>query len=298
VIPPSRRNMPIPPLVSTSHTVSSLAKRSSREFRSGNSRRSSKDTGNGQDDSRSGSVSPIKPSKSLHSKLSVPASTRIPSSSSMGAPAAFRHTFLPTESQSDSPAEDEEAQGDAEMQAYVTRRRARRASGSGKKDDLADITAFPQDVLPMEPISQRGERSKDVKLTSSAFISRKLASMSDFERREVLDFDQIWYSPPSGISRPLQAGGASYNRGYDDERGDYLVVDGDHLCYRYEVVGILGKGSFGQVVQCRDHKTGGSAAVKIIRNKKRFHAQALVEVKILQQLVEWVSILSDRPSLD
>ena len=113
--------------------------------------------------------------------------------------------------------------------------------------------------------------------------------MSDFERKEVLDYDCIYYTPPSTISRPLQSAGTSYNHGYDDERGDYLVVDGDHLCYRYEVVGILGKGSFGQVVQCRDHKTGGSAAVKIIQNKKRFHAQALVEVNILKQLVEWVS---------
>ena len=113
--------------------------------------------------------------------------------------------------------------------------------------------------------------------------------MSDFERKEVLDFDQIYYTPPSRITRSLQAG-VSYNHGFDDERGDYIVVEGDHMCYRYEVIGILGKGSFGQVVQCRDHMTGGSAAVKIIRNKKRFHAQALVEVKILQQLVEWVSL--------
>lgn len=112
--------------------------------------------------------------------------------------------------------------------------------------------------------------------------------MSDFERKEVLDFERIFFSPSGRISRPAQ-GGAIYNHGFDDERGDYLVVPGDHLCYRYEVVGVLGKGSFGQVLQCRDHKTGQSVAVKIIRNKKRFHAQALVEVKILQQLVEWVS---------
>jgi dual specificity tyrosine-phosphorylation-regulated kinase 2/3/4 len=60
---------------------------------------------------------------------------------------------------------------------------------------------------------------------------------------------------------------------------------------------VLGKGSFGQVLGCRDHQTGGNVAVKIIRNKKRFHAQALVEVKILQQLVEWVSTTGGRKGL-
>ena len=49
-------------------------------------------------------------------------------------------------------------------------------------------------------------------------------------------------------------------------------------------MGSLGKGSFGQVLQCLDHKTGVTQAVKIIRNKKRFHHQALVEVKILEHL--------------
>jgi serine/threonine protein kinase len=31
-----------------------------------------------------------------------------------------------------------------------------------------------------------------------------------------------------------------------------LVNFGDHLSYRYEILGVLGKGSFGQVLQCRD----------------------------------------------
>jgi dual specificity tyrosine-phosphorylation-regulated kinase 2/3/4 len=114
--------------------------------------------------------------------------------------------------------------------------------------------------------------------------------MSDYERKEALDYDEIYFVPRDPIIREAQKGGVKYNYGYDDERGDYLVVDGDHICYRYEVMGILGKGSFGQVLECRDHKTGKSVAVKIIRNKKRFHAQAMVETKILGQLVEWVSI--------
>ena len=114
--------------------------------------------------------------------------------------------------------------------------------------------------------------------------------MTDYERKEALDHDLIYFVPRVPIIREPQKGGATYNYGFDDERGDYLVVEGDHLCYRYEVMGVLGKGSFGQVLECRDHKTGKSVAVKIIRNKKRFHAQAIVETKILGQLVEWVSL--------
>ena len=90
-------------------------------------------------------------------------------------------------------------------------------------------------------------------------------------------------------SKDAASAGGSNNFGYDDERGDYNIVLGDHLAYRYEVVDILGKGSFGQVVRCVDHKEGGVVAVKIIRNKKRFHQQALVEVGILGRLREWVS---------
>ena len=42
------------------------------------------------------------------------------------------------------------------------------------------------------------------------------------------------------------------------------------MVYRYEIQEVLGKGSFGQVVKCLDHKTGNDVAVKIIRNKKRY----------------------------
>jgi len=58
--------------------------------------------------------------------------------------------------------------------------------------------------------------------------------------------------------------------------------------FRYEILDMLGKGSFGQVAKCYDHKTGEYVAIKIIRNKKRFHCQALVEVKILDKLNRWV----------
>ena len=75
-----------------------------------------------------------------------------------------------------------------------------------------------------------------------------------------------------------------YNFGYDDEKGDYNVVIADHIAYRYEVVEPLGKGSFGQVLKCWDHKNKEHIGLKIIRNQKKLVYQANVEVKILTHL--------------
>lgn len=79
-----------------------------------------------------------------------------------------------------------------------------------------------------------------------------------------------------------------HNRGFDDERGDYKPYVHDHLAYRFEILSILGKGSFGQVLKCYDHKARAHRAVKIIRNKARFHQQAKMELKILHHLVRKV----------
>lgn len=121
----------------------------------------------------------------------------------------------------------------------------------------------------------------------------QMAPLNIFERGEVVDYKDVYFTGTRKAKKHVgDLGSASTNFGYDDDRGDYNIVEGDHLAYRYEVVDILGKGSFGQVVRCVDHKTGVLVAVKIIRNKKRFHQQALVEVNILQKLREWVSLLT------
>jgi len=44
------------------------------------------------------------------------------------------------------------------------------------------------------------------------------------------------------------------------------------------------------VFKCRDHKTGEMCALKVIRNQKRFHKQALVEIKILEHLRNQVTL--------
>ncbi|KAJ5684228.1 uncharacterized protein N7477_000573 [Penicillium maclennaniae] len=116
----------------------------------------------------------------------------------------------------------------------------------------------------------------------------KMANLNIFERGEIIDYRDIFFCGTQNAKKhigDLHSGAANF--GYDDDRGDYNIVMGDHLAYRYEVVSVLGKGSFGQVVRCVDHKTGALVAIKIIRNKKRFHQQALIEVNLLTKLKEW-----------
>ena len=118
--------------------------------------------------------------------------------------------------------------------------------------------------------------------------SSQAVYLSDYERKEILDYPSVYYIGARSDKKPATRDNSTNNHSYDDDRGDYLVVNRDHLAYRYEVIDTLGKGSFGQVLHCRDHCTGESVAIKIIRNKKRFHHQALVEIKILDNLRKWV----------
>ncbi|UYV77756.1 DYRK4 [Cordylochernes scorpioides] len=109
--------------------------------------------------------------------------------------------------------------------------------------------------------------------------------LNSYEQVEVPLYPEIWYL---GLEAAKIEGdhGALHNSGYDDDTGSYIKVLHDHISYRYEILEVIGKGSFGQVIRALDHKTSQQVALKIIRNKKRFHQQALVEVKILDHLAK------------
>ena len=163
------------------------------------------------------------------------------------------------------------------------------------------------DMAAEEEMRKLGSRRKDTEIAARTLDALKkratqkervgpheairIAMLNIYERGEIVDYPDIFFCGTQNAHKVVgDLHSEAPNFGYDDERGDYNIVAGDHLAYRYEVIDVLGKGSFGQVVRCIDHKLGVLVAVKIIRNKKRFHQQALVEVNILQKLREWVSL--------
>ena len=96
--------------------------------------------------------------------------------------------------------------------------------------------------------------------------------LSQYERDEIATFDVIYYltfnskykgvgqfvkgaltyqdENPQAREEPNQV----YNHGFDNDQADYLYEAKDQINYRYEVQKKLGRGAFGVVVRCYDHK--------------------------------------------
>lgn len=107
--------------------------------------------------------------------------------------------------------------------------------------------------------------------------------LTPYEHHEIFNYPQIYFIGANAKKRPGIIGGPN-NCGYDDDQGSYTHIAHDHLAYRYEVLKVIGKGSFGQVVKAYDHKCHLHVALKMVRNEKRFHRQAQEEIRILEHL--------------
>ena len=68
--------------------------------------------------------------------------------------------------------------------------------------------------------------------------------------------------------------------------GLYRVVEGDHIAFRYQVIQECGRGAFGQVIKCLDHKTGRIVAIKLVRNDPGLAKSAKMELQILKMVTE------------
>ncbi|KAJ6611802.1 hypothetical protein B0H10DRAFT_2055222 [Mycena sp. CBHHK59/15] len=230
---------------------------------------------------RFSALSPSRGLKLLSPKIGL-SSTRASNSTSTqsiqqvaNSPSSSRQS-LSTPSPAPSSVDDEEVQGDEEMMHYIRRQQAKKMAAGATQEELDELLCFPEPLPPGTPS------------TPAAILKGSQAQfLSEYERKEILDFPSVYCIGARSKKKAAVLDNSTNNYGYDDDRGDYLVVNHDHLAYRYEIIDTLGKGSFGQVLHCRDHCTGDSVAIKIIRNKKRFHHQALVEIKILDNLRKW-----------
>ncbi|KAB8297274.1 hypothetical protein EYC80_002634 [Monilinia laxa] len=75
------------------------------------------------------------------------------------------------------------------------------------------------------------------------------------------------------------------NSKVDDEDGHYIVVPDTNLTTQYSVLKLLGQGTFGKVVQAKDHLDNGKlVAIKIIRSVQKYRDASKIELRVLSTL--------------
>ena len=96
--------------------------------------------------------------------------------------------------------------------------------------------------------------------------SRANDYLSIHEKNEVAEYEEVYYLAkaeqkyqPTKLERLV-------NNGFDDNEGYYRIVSGDQISYRFELIELIGKGAFGQVLKCKDHKSGKMVAIKMVKN--------------------------------
>lgn len=107
-------------------------------------------------------------------------------------------------------------------------------------------------------------------------------SLSKFEKIEIFAFSEVYFFSSEAVKKLRPINGT--HSLFDNDQGGYVFVPHDHVAYRYELLKVIGKGSFGQVVKAYDHKLNEHVALKIVRNEKRFYRQAQEEIRILEHL--------------
>ncbi|XP_049281417.1 dual specificity tyrosine-phosphorylation-regulated kinase mbk-2-like [Anopheles funestus] len=130
---------------------------------------------------------------------------------------------------------------------------------------------------------EQGNGGEEVRITESLapfeVLRLYMDKLTQYEHHEIYNYPRIYFIGANAKKRR----GAG-NSDYDNEQGSYIHIAHDHIAYRYEVLKIIGKGSFGQVVKAYDHRNFQHVALKMIRNEQRFHRQAQEEIRILKHL--------------
>jgi dual specificity tyrosine-phosphorylation-regulated kinase 2/3/4 len=116
---------------------------------------------------------------------------------------------------------------------------------------------------------------KSVSMTPSKVLLNHYDQLSEFEYKEIFNYPEIFY-----LSKTKR----KFTGDFCDEKFYYRGYVGDHIAYRYEILKMLGDGSFGIAIQCLDHKTQSQVAVKVLRKGKKFEKVGEEEVVVLDVL--------------
>ncbi len=116
----------------------------------------------------------------------------------------------------------------------------------------SSIDTDPLCISPTVSKPRRPTQGKNLPSSPQDAIKERGQYLTMYERKEILEFPEIWFV--GGETKKVEGvPGAAQNNGYDDDNGSYIKVLHDHIAYRYEIKEIIGRGSFGQVIKVQNN---------------------------------------------
>ncbi|XP_024516992.1 serine/threonine-protein kinase AFC1 isoform X1 [Selaginella moellendorffii] len=73
----------------------------------------------------------------------------------------------------------------------------------------------------------------------------------------------------------------------DDKDGHFVFELGENITPRYKIIGKMGEGTFGRVLECWDRDTQEYVAIKLIRNVQKYRDAAMIEIDVLNELARY-----------
>ncbi|KAF5662395.1 CMGC CLK kinase [Fusarium heterosporum] len=162
---------------------------------------------------------------------------------------------------------------------------------AGSSNSSSDRTNSALNTTAPTSLSSNGQYEE-----AQAPLKRKRTRQqvaNEAKRRDVDGLgDFFTYKPPP--YPPKKAGEVNvqvihdrhYNKSVkvDDDDGHYIVVPDAELTEKYQIVRLLGQGTFGKVVEARDRKRNKAVAVKIIRSVQKYRDASRIELRVLETL--------------
>ncbi|KAI3654216.1 hypothetical protein MP228_000935 [Amoeboaphelidium protococcarum] len=138
---------------------------------------------------------------------------------------------------------------------------------------------------PIRPTDTAVQESRNAKNPATLLTQRLTVDILSTYHNVNEEFRYTSKANPKRVlthpSKPMK------NDGYDNQDSDFILYVNDTLGdqdKKYQILDLLGSGTFGQVAKCKQLNTGKMMAVKVIKNKSAYFNQSMVEVTILELL--------------
>jgi dual specificity tyrosine-phosphorylation-regulated kinase 2/3/4 len=137
--------------------------------------------------------------------------------------------------------------------------------------------------VPSHPSPTLSPVVSQAPLSPAAVLAKYSSFLTPYETSEILNYPEIYYvGVPT--AKLQQTSTAKHNLGFDIGSHHYKATARDHIAYRYEIQSMFGRGAFGQVLKCYDHKTKQFVALKILVNTPQMSVQGRAEISFLAAL--------------